>query len=123
MESTITPVSAQANSYRSRVLALRPRRWKAAHSMAGKGGLSERERAILDFEGSWWKVATTKEQLIRERFHISPEQYHTKLLKLIRDEAAFLYHPFVVQRLRRETKHHVSRASQKSVEYRQEGQK
>jgi hypothetical protein len=70
--------------------------------VAVKGGLSERERAILDFEGSWWKVATTKEQLIRERFHISPDQYHSKLLKLIRTDAAFHYHPFVVQRLRRE---------------------
>ncbi len=67
-----------------------------------KFGLSERERAILDFETSWWKIAAEKDQLIRERFHISPARYAQVIDGLTNNENAFIYRPFVVQRLRRE---------------------
>ena len=97
--------------------------WKAAALMAVQGGLTERERAILDFEGSWWKVATTKEQLIRERFHMSPDAFHKKLFSLIEREAAFTYHPFVVQRLRREKSQHVASVVPAKTAYRKEGHK
>lgn len=63
--------------------------------------LSEREREILDFEGSWWCEPGTKQAGIRSRFSLSPTRYYQLLSQLISSPAAVAYDPLVVRRLRR----------------------
>ena len=42
--------------------------------------LSERDRAILDFERTWWTEPGPKDAAIRTRFGVSPTRYY-RLLK------------------------------------------
>jgi hypothetical protein len=64
-------------------------------------GLSERDRAILDFERSWWTEPGRKELAIRTRFEFSPTRYYRLLGLLIDSPDADSYDPLVVRRLRR----------------------
>jgi hypothetical protein len=63
--------------------------------------LSDRDRAILDFERSWWTEAGPKEVAIRDRFDLSPTRYYQLLNDLLESPAAVDYDPLVVRRLRR----------------------
>jgi hypothetical protein len=63
--------------------------------------LTERDRAILDFERSWWSEPGPKELAIRERFELSATRYYALLKDLLEDPAAMDYDPLVVRRLRR----------------------
>ncbi len=63
--------------------------------------LSDRERAILDFERAWWSEAGTKEAAIRARFGLSPTRYYELLRALVASPEAHAYDPLVVRRLRR----------------------
>jgi hypothetical protein len=63
--------------------------------------LSERERAILDFERSWWTEAGPKEAAIKTRFDLSPTRYYQLLATLLDSAEAASYDPLVVRRLRR----------------------
>ncbi|HEY2427789.1 MAG TPA: DUF3263 domain-containing protein [Acidimicrobiales bacterium] len=63
--------------------------------------LSSRERAILDFEQTWWSLPGPKDQAIRERFDLSPTRYYQLLSDLIETADAMIYDPLVVRRLRR----------------------
>ncbi|WP_283139866.1 DUF3263 domain-containing protein [Rhizohabitans arisaemae] len=65
------------------------------------GGLSERERELLAFEGQWWQYAGAKEQAIRESFDISATRYYQLLGELIERQDALEYDPMLVKRLRR----------------------
>jgi len=75
-------------------------------------GLSDRERAILDFERSWWVTpeataashvvtSTTKEAAIRSQLELSPTRYYELLRTLSASSEAVAYDPLVVHRLRR----------------------
>jgi hypothetical protein len=64
-------------------------------------GLSERDRAILDFERSWWTLPGPKELSIRSRFELSPTTYYRALAELLNSPEAAAYDPLVVRRLRR----------------------
>lgn len=64
-------------------------------------GLSERERAILDFERSWWKQPGRKEDAIRDRFGLSAGRYRQLLAALIDRPGAEEFDPLVIRRLRR----------------------
>jgi hypothetical protein len=64
-------------------------------------GLSERDRAILDFERSWWTEAGPKETAIKARFDLSPTRYYQLLGTLLDSADAVTYDPLVVRRLRR----------------------
>lgn len=64
--------------------------------------LSERDREILDFEGSWWTQPGPKEAAIRARLGMSPSRYRQLLAVLVDSEEAALAAPLVVRRLRRE---------------------
>ena len=64
-------------------------------------GLSERERAILDFERSWWTESGPKQLAIRTRFHLSATRYYQLLAALVDSPEADAYDPLVVRRLRR----------------------
>jgi hypothetical protein len=64
-------------------------------------GLSERERAILDFERNWWTEPGPKETAIRTHFDLSPTRYYQVLAELLDRPEADGYDPLVVRRLRR----------------------
>jgi hypothetical protein len=63
--------------------------------------LSERDRAILEFEKQWFKYAGAKEQAIRDLFDISPTRYYQILNALIDDPAARAYDGQLIKRLER----------------------
>jgi hypothetical protein len=63
--------------------------------------LTERDRAILDFERSWWVEQGPKEALIRERFELSATRYYQVLNELLDTPEAYEHDPLVVRRLRR----------------------
>ncbi|HLI00153.1 MAG TPA: DUF3263 domain-containing protein [Acidimicrobiales bacterium] len=65
-------------------------------------GLSERERAILDFEGSWWTREGPKQAAIRSTLGLSPTAYYRVLGALADREEAEAYDPLLVRRLRRQ---------------------
>jgi hypothetical protein len=63
--------------------------------------LTDRDRAILDFERSWWAESGPKEALIREKFELSATRYYQILNELLESQEACEYDPLVVRRLRR----------------------
>src|SRR5438876_4585132 len=63
--------------------------------------LSERDRAILDFERSWWAEPGPKELAIRQRFDLSATRYYQVLGALLESPDSVDYDPLVVRRLRR----------------------
>lgn len=63
--------------------------------------LSERERAILDFERTWRSEPGPKGSAIRRNFAISPARYYQLLSGLLARQEADAYDPMVVRRLRR----------------------
>jgi len=64
--------------------------------------LTDRERAILDFERSWWTSASgSKEQAIRAELDVSPARYYGILASLLDLPAAMDYDPLVIKRRRR----------------------
>ena len=63
--------------------------------------LSDRDRAIVDFERSWWAFSGPKATVIRQRFGLSATRYYQLLRALIDSDDALAYDPLVVRRLRR----------------------
>ena len=63
--------------------------------------LSLRDRAILDFEREWWRLAPPKERQIRARLDMSSTRYYERLAQLADLPAALEYDPLTVMRLRR----------------------
>ena len=61
--------------------------------------LTERERALLDFEGGWWTFDEAKDTLIRARFSCSLDDYYQELNRLLDVPAALTHDPLVVRRL------------------------
>lgn len=64
--------------------------------------LSDRDRAILQFEKDWWRFEGAKHAAIREQFHVSPTRYYQLLNVLLDDPAALIAEPVVVRRLQRQ---------------------
>jgi len=82
--------------------------WAEIPDALGVGGhtrarmdLSVHERAILDFERSWWCFPGPKESAIRARLGVSTSHYYRVLGELMDKPAAFDYDPLTVKRLRR----------------------
>ena len=67
--------------------------------------LTERDKAILDFECSWWAESGVKEISIRERLELSSTRYYQVLAELLESPDAMAYDPLLVRRLRRERDH------------------
>lgn len=63
--------------------------------------LTERDKAILDFERAWWHETGPKESLIQERFELSANRYYEILGELLESPEAYEYDPLGVRRLRR----------------------
>jgi len=70
-------------------------------AILGAMDLSAHERAILDFERSWWCFPGPKESAIRARLGLSTSHYYRVLGELLDRAAAFEYDPLTVKRLRR----------------------
>jgi hypothetical protein len=64
-------------------------------------GLSDRDRSMLDFEGSWWIDGRSKEEAIKATFGLSATRYYQVISVLTDCEEAAAYAPLVVRRLRR----------------------
>lgn len=64
--------------------------------------LTDRDRAILDFEGSWWSEPGSKADAIRVRFELSATRYYELLSEILADPEALEHDPLVVRRIRRE---------------------
>lgn len=62
--------------------------------------LSDRDRALLDFERTWWTLPGTKGVEIRARLGLSPAAYYKDLNALVDTDDALAYDPLVVRRLR-----------------------
>jgi hypothetical protein len=63
--------------------------------------VSERDRRVLDFEGSWWLYPGPKDRAIGDYVGMSASRYYQALRRLIDDDAALAYAPLTVRRLRR----------------------
>lgn len=63
--------------------------------------LTERDRAIIEFERTWWSEDVSKETIIRERFELSTTRYYELLGDLIDSDEAYEFDPLVIRRLRR----------------------
>lgn len=63
--------------------------------------LSERDRAILDFEALWPRQTGAKEQAIRRQFGLSVARYYQVLNALIDSREAVVHDPMLVRRLQR----------------------
>ena len=63
--------------------------------------LCARDREILDFERGCFMLPGTKESAVRTRFGFSAARYYKILRDLLDDEAAYVYDPLTVKRLRR----------------------
>ena len=63
--------------------------------------LSEREKAVIDFERTWWMLDGTREDLISAHFACSPEAFGLELSALVDSPDALAHDPLVVRRLRR----------------------
>jgi Protein of unknown function (DUF3263) len=64
--------------------------------------LTERERAIIEFEGTWWMQDEARDLMIRARFACSAEEYYQELNQLLDHPEAMTADPLVVRRLRRQ---------------------
>lgn len=67
--------------------------------------LSERQRAMLDFERTCWTVPGPKTEAIRRVMALSPSHYYRLLGELIQTDQAIDYDPMLVRRLRRLRNH------------------
>ena len=63
--------------------------------------LTDRDRAILDFERTWWSEPGPKAAAIQARTGLSPTKYYKLLAELIASADAAAYDPLVVRRLRK----------------------
>ena len=63
--------------------------------------LTERDRAIIEFERTWWSEDSSKESIIRDRFALSTTRYYELLGDLIDSDEAYEFDPLVIRRLRR----------------------
>ncbi|WP_349428165.1 DUF3263 domain-containing protein [Microbacterium sp. LWS13-1.2] len=63
--------------------------------------LTDRDRAILEFEVEWRRHAGAKEEAIRAELGISPARYYQLLGRLIDTTEAQEHDPMLVKRLRR----------------------
>jgi hypothetical protein len=63
--------------------------------------LADRDRKVLDFEGSWWTYPGPKDRAVRDYLDMSATRYYQALRRLMDDDEAARYAPLVIHRLRR----------------------
>ncbi len=75
--------------------------------------LTERDRQVLDFEGSWWLYPEPKDRAIRDYLDMSATRYYQRLRRLVEDEEALRYAPLAVRRTRRLQQKRLARIAEK----------
>lgn len=63
--------------------------------------LSERDKAVLDFESSWWLYPGPKDRAVKEYLHMSSTRFYQVLRRLLDDPVALEYAPLTIRRLRK----------------------
>jgi hypothetical protein len=63
--------------------------------------LTPEDRAVLEFERSWWIEAGLKTDRIRRELKISSSRYYKRLSELIDTPEALAFDPLLVRRLRK----------------------
>ena len=67
----------------------------------GSPTLSERDKAIICFESSWFTLDEPRHAAIRARFACSVEEYNLEVNRVIDHPSALGFDPLTVRRLRR----------------------
>ena len=62
--------------------------------------LAAEDRAILDFEQSWWTYPGPKDQAIEFNLGLSAAGYYDRLRNLVQDPDAMTYDPLTTRRVR-----------------------
>ena len=73
--------------------------------------LTSRQRAMLEFERTWWQSDEPRAELIATRFGCSTDQYADELAQVLALPAALAHDPMVVRR-------HMRRRSRRRSELR-----
>jgi hypothetical protein len=63
--------------------------------------LGERDRAVIDFERSWFLYPGPKDRAVAEYLGMSATRYYQALRRLLDDPDAERYDPLTIRRLRR----------------------
>lgn len=63
--------------------------------------LTDREKSVLEFEGSWWLYPGPKDRAIRDYLTMSATRYYQILRRVVDDPEAMSFAPLTVRRLRR----------------------
>lgn len=63
--------------------------------------LSERDKAVLDFESSWWLYPGPKDRAVKEYLQMSSTRFYQVLRRLLDDPVALEYSPLTIRRLRK----------------------
>jgi hypothetical protein len=82
------------------MLVIGARSEQAGEPMSASG-LSDHERALIDFEREWWQLGTRKDVAIRARFEMSASSYYRALHALVDRVEAAQHDPLTVLRLRK----------------------
>lgn len=77
--------------------------------------LSDGDRAVLEFEGSWWHYPGPKDRTIREVLDMSSTRYYQVLRRLLDDPGAERAAPLTIRRLRRVREHARRRAIERRL--------
>jgi hypothetical protein len=59
--------------------------------------LTDRHRDMLDFERTWWQFDEPRDELIRERFGCSSDEYYAELNQVLELPGAMAHDPLVVR--------------------------
>lgn len=72
-----------------------------SRSYRGEVPLSDRDRAVLDFEARWHGHSGAKEEALRAELSLTPARYYQLLGRILESADAVAYDPVLVHRLRR----------------------
>lgn len=71
--------------------------------------MTELEHQIMRSEARWWRLAGSKESVIRDELGMKPTRYYQMLHELTQREDVLAAYPVLVKRLRRQMRRHTSR--------------
>ncbi|WP_162941746.1 DUF3263 domain-containing protein [Desertimonas flava] len=74
---------------------------QAGNEQRAQGGLTDRQREMLDFERTWWQSDEPRDDLIRARFGVSTDEYYVELNQVLDLPGAMEHDPLVVRRFQR----------------------
>ena len=65
------------------------------------GELTDRQRDMLEFERTWWQFDEPRDELIRQRFGCTADEYYEELNRVLELPGALAHDPLVVRRFHR----------------------